>query len=122
MSKLEEFRRLFVETVLNNFVETASTKASQYKVTSPEEFEMLVSQDPTYDSGKDDGEEEADKDGEEGPPRQRIADPFRNKHCRWSGRTGHRAERETIGGRVSVLRDDGFDQTLKTIFKPFFHN
>ena len=35
--------------------ETASSKAPQYKVTSPEEFEMLVSQDPTYDPSVDDG-------------------------------------------------------------------
>ena len=55
MSKLEEFRRLFIESVLDTLVETASSKAPQYRVTSPKEFEMLVSQDPTYDPSVDDG-------------------------------------------------------------------
>lgn len=55
MGKLEELNKLFVEAVLKTFVETASTKAPNYRVTSPKEFEMLVSQDPTYDQSVDDG-------------------------------------------------------------------
>ena len=43
MGKLEELNKLFVEAVLKTFVETASTKASNYRVTSQKEFEMLVS-------------------------------------------------------------------------------
>ena len=55
MSKSEEFRKLFIESILNTLVETASSKAPQYKVTSPEEFDMLIAQDPTYDPSVDDG-------------------------------------------------------------------
>ena len=55
MSKLDELRKLFIESVLDTLVETASSKAPQYRVTSPKEFEMLVSQDPTYDPSVDDG-------------------------------------------------------------------
>ena len=56
MNFREHYIQFLKESVLTTLVETVSTKASQYKVTSPEEFEMLVSQDPTYNSGKDDGE------------------------------------------------------------------
>ena len=49
------FENCGIEVPSEYLVEGASAKAPQYKVTSPEEFEMLVAQDPTYDSAKDDG-------------------------------------------------------------------
>ena len=52
---IQLFENCGMEAPEEYLVEGATAKAPQYKVTSPEEFEMLVSQDPTYDSGKDDG-------------------------------------------------------------------
>ena len=49
------FENCGMNTPVEYLCETASSKAQQYKVNSPEEFEMLVSQDPTYDSSIDDG-------------------------------------------------------------------
>ena len=49
------FENCGMNTPVEYLTEGASAKAPQYKVTSPEEFEMLVSQDPTYDSSVDDG-------------------------------------------------------------------
>lgn len=52
---IQLFENCGMETPSEYLVEGASAKAPQYKVTTPEEFEMLVSQDPTFDSAKDDG-------------------------------------------------------------------
>ena len=49
------FENCGMNTPVEYLCETASSKAQQYKVNSPEEFEMLVSQDPTYDHSIDDG-------------------------------------------------------------------
>ena len=49
------FENCGMNTPVEYLCETASSKAPQYKVNSPEEFEMLVSQDPTYDPSVDDG-------------------------------------------------------------------
>lgn len=57
MSKLEEFRRLFIEAVLSEdlFVESATGQAKQFGINIPDEFNRLVSLDPTFDSDKDNG-------------------------------------------------------------------
>ena len=52
---IQLFENCGLEAPSEYLIEGASAKAPQYKVTSPEEFEMLVSQDPTFDSAKDDG-------------------------------------------------------------------
>ena len=49
------FENCGMETPSEYLVEGESAKAPQYKVTSPEELEMLVSQDPTYDPSIDNG-------------------------------------------------------------------
>ncbi len=55
MNFRKQYIQFLKESVLNTLVETASTKAPQYKINTPEEFNMLVSLDPTYNSSKDDG-------------------------------------------------------------------
>ena len=52
---IQLFENCGLNTPNEYLIEGASAKAPQYKINSPEEFEMLVSQDPTYDSSKDDG-------------------------------------------------------------------
>ena len=52
---IQLFENCGLEAPFEYLMEGASAKAPQYKVNSPEEFEMLVSQDPTYDPSIDDG-------------------------------------------------------------------
>ena len=49
------FENCGMNTPSEYLMEGASAKAPQYKVNSPEEFKLLVSQDPTYDPSVDDG-------------------------------------------------------------------
>lgn len=56
MNNLYKLKKAFVEAVLEKLlIENATGQAKQFGINIPEEFNMLVSLDPTYDSSKDDG-------------------------------------------------------------------